>query len=196
MRPAADAVESGTTAFDSHEFQFFCGSVLPCDRNLTLGEHVSCESHIVCQTCIACRTGNAHVCENTRILGVDVNGGFAEYVAVPQHILYRLPPSVSFEQAASLPVAYGTARSRHPAQQGLQPVGHGGGAAGVRRERFELRLRLRPLLQRQIVVDRIVIADDPHDHWMTFGEDFDPRYASPPAARPPWTCSSATCPTP
>jgi propionate CoA-transferase len=35
-----------------------------------------------------------------------------------------------------------------------------------------------------ILVDHLVIADDPLDHWMTFGEDFDPKYASPPASRP------------
>src|SRR2546426_6172273 len=45
-----------------------------------VGDRVSCESHIVCGACLACRTGNGHVCENTKILGVDVNGGFAEYV--------------------------------------------------------------------------------------------------------------------
>ena len=65
-----------------------------------LGERVSCESHIVCQTCIACRTGNAHVCENTRILGVDVNGGFAEYVAVPAVNCWRVPSGISLEVAA------------------------------------------------------------------------------------------------
>jgi threonine 3-dehydrogenase len=67
--------------------------------NLTLGEQVACESHIVCQTCIACRTGNAHVCENTRILGVDVNGGFAEYVAVPAVNAWQVPPNIPLEVA-------------------------------------------------------------------------------------------------
>ena len=68
--------------------------------NLEPGERVSCESHIVCQTCIACRTGNAHVCENTRILGVDVNGGFAEYVAVPAVNCWRIPAGLPLEVAA------------------------------------------------------------------------------------------------
>jgi threonine 3-dehydrogenase len=68
--------------------------------NLSLGEQVACESHIVCQTCIACRTGNAHVCENTRILGVDVNGGFAEYVAVPAVNCWRIPEGTPLEVAA------------------------------------------------------------------------------------------------
>ena len=68
--------------------------------NLGTGERVSCESHIVCQTCIACRTGNAHVCENTRILGVDVNGGFAEFVAVPAVNCWRIPEGLPLEVAA------------------------------------------------------------------------------------------------
>src|SRR5262245_16155683 len=34
---------------------------------IRIGDRVSCESHIVCGHCLACRTGNAHVCENTRI---------------------------------------------------------------------------------------------------------------------------------
>src|SRR5207302_736572 len=64
------------------------------------GERVACESHIVCGHCLPCRTGNAHVCENTRILGVDVNGGFAEYVAVPAVNAWRAPSNVALEVAA------------------------------------------------------------------------------------------------
>jgi len=62
-----------------------------------LGERVSCESHVVCEHCIACRTGNGHVCENTKILGVDVNGGFAEYVAVPASNAWRAPGNIPIE---------------------------------------------------------------------------------------------------
>src|SRR6266581_2431565 len=63
------------------------------------GERVACESHIVCGHCVACRTGNSHVCENTKILGVDVNGGFAEYVAVPAVNAWRAPQNVPLEVA-------------------------------------------------------------------------------------------------
>ena len=70
--------------------------------NLALGERVACESHIVCHTCIACRTGNAHVCENTRILGVDVDGGFAEFVAVPAVNCWKVPAGVPLEVAAAM----------------------------------------------------------------------------------------------
>jgi threonine 3-dehydrogenase len=64
---------------------------------LKLGDRVSCESHIICEHCIACRTGNGHVCENTKILGVDVNGGWAEFVAVPASNAWRAPTNVSIE---------------------------------------------------------------------------------------------------
>ncbi len=81
----------------------FVGEIVELGNDVTtpaLGDRVSCESHIVCHHCIACRTGNAHVCENTRILGVDVNGGFAEYVTVPAVNCWRVPAGISLEVAA------------------------------------------------------------------------------------------------
>ena len=69
-------------------------------ERFAIGDRVSCESHIVCGHCLACRAGNGHVCENTRILGVDVNGGFAQYVAVPAANAWRAPANVSIETAA------------------------------------------------------------------------------------------------
>ena len=80
----------------------FVGEVVERGAGVTqfdVGHYVSCESHIVCNHCLACRTGNAHVCENTRILGVDVNGGFAEYVAVPAVNAWHVPPSIPLEVA-------------------------------------------------------------------------------------------------
>ncbi len=78
----------------------FVGEIVEIGAGVTelkLGDRVSCESHIVCEHCIACRTGNGHVCENTRILGVDVNGGWAEYVAVPAANAWRAPANIPIE---------------------------------------------------------------------------------------------------
>src|SRR3989442_8317113 len=47
------------------------------------GDYVSAEGHIACGRCYMCRTGNAHVCKNVSILGIDRSGSFAEYMAVP-----------------------------------------------------------------------------------------------------------------
>lgn len=80
----------------------FVGEIVERGANVTqfeVGERVSCESHIICNICLACRTGNGHVCENTRILGVDVNGGFAEYVSVPASNAWRAPANVPIEVA-------------------------------------------------------------------------------------------------
>src|SRR5438477_6923799 len=81
----------------------FVGDILELGAGVTdlrTGERVACESHIVCHTCIACRTGNSHVCENTRILGVDLNGGFAEYVCVPALNAWHVPRNIPIEVAA------------------------------------------------------------------------------------------------
>ncbi len=51
------------------------------------GDIVTAETHVVCGICEFCRTGKAHVCKNTRILGVDINGTYAEYVVLPEENL-------------------------------------------------------------------------------------------------------------
>lgn len=91
-------VKVGVTT--GHEFVGEIVAIGAAVQGFALGERVACESHIVCGHCLACRTGNAHVCETTRILGVDVNGGFAEYVAVPAQNAWRAPANVPLEVAA------------------------------------------------------------------------------------------------
>src|SRR3989338_8205100 len=61
----------------------FCGEVVeigPKVRHIKIGDRISAETHIPCHTCKQCKTGNMHICKNLKILGVDVNGCFAEYV--------------------------------------------------------------------------------------------------------------------
>ena len=68
-------------------------------RVLRPGDRVSGESHRVCGTCLQCRTGQGHVCAQTRILGVDTDGCFAETVCVPEASLWRCPPGLPDEIA-------------------------------------------------------------------------------------------------
>ncbi len=70
-----------------------------------LGDRVTFDSTIYCGHCHFCRRGEINLCDNRRVLGVSCDeyrqfGAFAEYVAVPQHILYRLPEGLSFEHAS------------------------------------------------------------------------------------------------
>lgn len=55
--------------------------------NFHVGQIVVCETHIYCSTCYQCQTGNAHVCENMSILGVNQDGIWCQYQVVPQNIL-------------------------------------------------------------------------------------------------------------
>lgn len=64
------------------------------------GDIVTAEMHVVCYQCYMCRTSRAHLCENVVILGVDGNGAFADYVAVPEMNLWRVPQVIDQELAA------------------------------------------------------------------------------------------------
>ena len=80
-----------------------CGTVVAVGRevrDIAEGDYVSAESHVTCGTCFHCRTGRAHMCERTRILGVDRDGGFADYAAIPASVVWRndrskLPPEIA-----------------------------------------------------------------------------------------------------
>jgi threonine 3-dehydrogenase len=63
------------------------------------GDYVSFEGHIACGQCYECRTGQAHVCRNLRIMGIDRDGAFAEYVAVPASNLVHNDPALPLEVA-------------------------------------------------------------------------------------------------
>jgi len=63
------------------------------------GDYVSFEGHIACGRCYECRTGQAHVCRNLRIMGIDRDGAFAEYVSVPAANLVKNDPSLPLEVA-------------------------------------------------------------------------------------------------
>lgn len=81
----------------------FAGVVVEKGKNVTnleVGDHVSAETHIVCNQCPQCLTGKFHICENTKIIGVDTDGCFAEYVALPSQNIWKNPESLSFDVAS------------------------------------------------------------------------------------------------
>src|SRR5271157_4097297 len=71
------------------------------------GDRVTFDSTVYCGRCAYCQRGLPNLCDNRQIVGVSTpdfrrHGAFAEYVAVPGHIMYRLPGRLSFEHAAML----------------------------------------------------------------------------------------------
>lgn len=79
-----------------------CGEVVDRGsmvRTPEIGDFVSLESHVICNTCSYCRTGMGHLCANTRLIGVDRDGGFAEYIAIAAQNAWPNPPDLPLEVA-------------------------------------------------------------------------------------------------
>ena len=106
--------------------------------SLRAGDRVTFDSMISCGTCRFCRSGEANLCDDRRVVGVSPgewkqHGAFAEYVVVPQHIVFRLPEGLSFEHAAMVePVSVAVhAVSRTPIRLGDSAVVVGCGMIGL-----------------------------------------------------------------
>ncbi len=82
-----------------HEFSGTIESIADNDH-FHRGDRVTVEPYLTCGTCAACLAGQYHVCATLRCIGIDKDGGFAEYVAVPIHRLHHLPNNVSDEEGA------------------------------------------------------------------------------------------------
>lgn len=83
-----------------HEFTGVVESVGPEVKAVKAGDRVTAETHIYCGLCYACRRGLAHLCQNVRILGVDRQGAFADYVVIPEQNIWKLHPDIPEEIAA------------------------------------------------------------------------------------------------
>jgi len=83
----------------------FCGNVAAVGDEVTTvkeGDFLSAEMHVNCGKCLQCRTGDAHICQNVKIIGVDANGAFAEYVVIPESNIWKLGPEIPAEYASIL----------------------------------------------------------------------------------------------
>ena len=71
------------------------------------GDRVTFDSTVYCAKCDYCLRGEVNLCEDRQVVGVSCGeyrraGAFAEYIAVPEYIVYKLPPSLAFADAAML----------------------------------------------------------------------------------------------
>ncbi|HET7208760.1 MAG TPA: L-threonine 3-dehydrogenase [Terriglobales bacterium] len=127
----------------------FCGEVVAYGNEVTSvkeGDFVSAEMHVACGKCLQCRTGEAHICQFVKIIGVDADGAFAEYVRIPESNIWKLDPAIPQEYASILDplgnavhtVLAGEIAARSVAITGCGPIGlfaiavaHAVGAADV-----------------------------------------------------------------
>ncbi len=92
-----------------HEFAGTVVEIGPGVEQVAVGDYVSAESHITCGLCFQCRTGQAHMCPRTKILGVDRDGTFAEYVSVPEKVVWQNDRSKMPPEIATLQEPFGNA---------------------------------------------------------------------------------------
>jgi threonine dehydrogenase-like Zn-dependent dehydrogenase len=74
-----------------HEYSGTIEDVGSGVKNFLWGQHVTVDPNISCGTCYFCRRDEVHLCSNLRALGVDIDGGIAEFCIVPEQQLYHLP---------------------------------------------------------------------------------------------------------
>ncbi len=69
-------------------------------KNVKTGQRVSVDPNSYCGKCYFCANGKKHLCENMVGLGTAADGGFAEYVTVPEELVFPVAENVSYEAAA------------------------------------------------------------------------------------------------
>ena len=80
----------------------FAGEIYEVGKNVTSfkrGDRVSSESVIYCGNCSGCRKGMTNICQNFRVFGMQVNGGFSEYVTADSKFVHSLPDDLGFVEA-------------------------------------------------------------------------------------------------
>ena len=81
----------------------FAGEIVQAGKavkHYQVGEYVTADSHIACGNCAVCKIGLQHICQNMKIFGNDVDGSFAEYIAVPEGSLWRLSRDIPSDVGA------------------------------------------------------------------------------------------------
>ena len=81
----------------------FAGTVAEVGSEVTsvkVGDHVAMDPNMYCNQCIPCRMGKKQECEHLFALGVNVNGGFAEYAVCPETQCFKVREDISFDEAA------------------------------------------------------------------------------------------------
>jgi threonine 3-dehydrogenase len=115
-----------------HEFFGEVKQIGAAVENIRIGDFVACESHVVCNKCYQCLHGQKNVCINEKILGISVDGGFAEYAKVPAQVVWKTDTSKIRPEVAAMQEPFGNAvhaaskvdvKGKSVAIFGLGPIG-------------------------------------------------------------------------
>ena len=108
-------------------------------RGVAVGDRVVLAPCIPCGVCSDCHSGTENLCDTQELIGFQTDGGYAEYVKAPAQNAIQIPDTLSFINAAAMPIAYLTAWHMLMARAQLRPgedvlilgVGGGVGSAGL-----------------------------------------------------------------
>jgi len=81
----------------------FAGIIEEVDKSVKIfrpQNKVTVDPIIWCGTCAACKAHHYPACTTLKLIGIDLDGGFSEYVSVPTHMVYKIPDHISDEYAA------------------------------------------------------------------------------------------------
>jgi L-iditol 2-dehydrogenase len=139
------------------------------------GDRVTFDSTVYCGKCKMCLSGNVNLCKDRRVLGVScddyrMDGAFAEYVSVPERVLYRLPDNLTYVQGAMvepLSIAYHAA-TRTQIEAGNSALVVGVGTIGLLTLQVVRALGAHPIIAADIDPIRLAIA---HEHGATVTVD-------------------------
>ncbi|MDR3643054.1 MAG: alcohol dehydrogenase catalytic domain-containing protein [Candidatus Doudnabacteria bacterium] len=92
-----------------HEFFGEVKAVGLAVKDIKVGDMVACESHVVDNKCYQCLHGQKNVCTNEKILGISVDGGFAEYAKVPAQVAWKTDVNKIRPQIAAMQEPFGNA---------------------------------------------------------------------------------------
>jgi len=93
----------------------------PAVSGLTTGQRVTINPGVSCGRCEFCTAGFASQCASFGIVGENCDGAYAQFVAVPAHIVLPIPDSISFEEAAAAPLVFVTAWSMMVSKGNIRP---------------------------------------------------------------------------
>ena len=92
-----------------HELSGVVETVGPLVTNVELGDRVLVYQCITCGRCDRCKEGRQNLCQDIKTLGLDIDGGYAEFLKIPAHNLIKIPDTISFAEGSIITDALSTA---------------------------------------------------------------------------------------
>jgi threonine dehydrogenase-like Zn-dependent dehydrogenase len=100
VRIRASVLQYPSPFIPGHQFAGLVEACGPEVKYNTPGDRVAVHSYVLCGRCSSCRKGGVHDCDDFKILGFTLDGGLAEYCAVPELCLYPLPDHVTLDEGS------------------------------------------------------------------------------------------------